>query len=224
MCRRVLEESVMTQGRSPSAAERAYEALRARILDGAVPPGAMLGETPLAADLGMSRTPVRAALSRLQVEGWIVIYPQRGALVRGLSQQTVGELAEARILLETAGERAAAPDARAKSVPRLEALIAAHREALRAGDLPRLVRELQSFHRCFVEAGGNQVLLELYERLADRHRFALSTAGAALFERGEESLAEHAELVDCFREGDSGQFERILRAHVVEDGAPREAR
>ncbi|NMA78307.1 MAG: GntR family transcriptional regulator [Actinomycetales bacterium] len=213
----------MTQGRSPSAAERAYETLRARILDGQVPPGTMLGESPLAADLGMSRTPVRAALSRLQSEGWIVIYPKRGALVRGLGPQTVAELAEARILLEVAGERSAGEAARSEAIPRLEALLAAHRDALSAGDLPALVRELQAFHRCFVEAGGNQVLLELYGRLADRHRFALSTAGAALFERGEEALAEHSLLLECFRDADSERFERTLRAHVAEDGAPREA-
>lgn len=214
----------MSQGQSsPSSAERAYEALRARILDGEVPPGTMLGESGLAAELGMSRTPVRAALSRLQDEGWIAIYPKRGALVRGLGQRAVGELAQARVLLETSGERSATDAARAETVPRLEELITAHREALSAGDLPRLVRALQAFHRCFVEAGDNRVLLELYERLADRHRFALSSAGASLFDRGEEAIAEHVRLLGCFRDGDSAGFERILRAHASEHGAPFEA-
>lgn len=214
----------MSQGQSsPSSAERAYDALRARILDGELPPGTMLGESGLAAELGMSRTPVRAALSRLQDEGWIAIYPKRGALVRGLGQRAVGELAQARVLLETSGERSATDAARAETVPRLEELITAHREALAAGDLPRLVRALQAFHRCFVEAGDNRVLLELYERLADRHRFALSSAGASLFDRGEEAIAEHVRLLGCFRDGDSAGFERILRAHASEHGAPFEA-
>ena len=214
----------MSQGQSsPSSAERAYDALRARILDGEVPPGTMLGESGLAAELGMSRTPVRAALSRLQDEGWIAIYPRRGALVRGLGQRAVGELAEARVLLETSGERAATAAARVEIVPRLEELIATHRRALAAGDLPLLVRTLQSFHRCFVEAGGNRVLLELYGRLADRHRFALSSAGASLFDRGEDAISEHVLLLECFRDGDSAGFERTLRAHVSEHGAPYEA-
>ena len=66
-------------------------------------------------------------------------------------------------------------------------------------------------------------MLELYGRLADRHRFALSTAGEELYVGAEESLAEHAELLDAFRRGDSARFEATLRCHVTEVGAPREA-
>lgn len=208
---------------APSAAERAYSVLRTRILDGEVPPGTMLGESPLAAELGMSRTPVRAALSRLQDEGWIAIYPKRGALVRGLGQRAVAELAQMRVLLETAGERCAPAQLRAEVAARLEDLLAAQRRAQTERDLPALLTTLQSFHRGFVEAGDNLVMLELYGRLADRHRFALSTAGEQLFAGGEESLAEHAELLDAFRDGDSERFEATLRAHVTEIGAPREA-
>lgn len=208
---------------APSAAERAYSVLRTRILDGEVPPGTMLGESPLAAELGMSRTPVRAALSRLQDEGWIAIYPKRGALVRGLGQRAVAELAQMRVLLETAGERCAPAQLRAEVAARLEDLLAAQRRAQTERDLPALLTTLQAFHRGFVEAGDNLVMLELYGRLADRHRFALSTAGEQLFAGGEESLAEHAELLDAFRDGDSERFEATLRAHVTEIGAPREA-
>ena len=214
----------MAQHRSaPSAAERAYGVLRTRILDGEVPPGTMLGETPLAAELGMSRTPVRAALSRLQDEGWIVIYPKRGALVRGLSQRAVSELAEMRVLLETAGERRASAEDRAAIAPRLAELVEAQRRAGAARDLPALLTALQAFHRGFVEAGGNAVMLELYARLTDRHRFALSSAGQQLFAKQEESLIEHEELLDAFRAGESARFETTLRAHVTEVGAPREA-
>lgn len=207
----------------PSAAERAYEALRTRILDGELEPGTMLGETPLAAELAMSRTPVRSALTRLQDEGWVTIYPKRGALVRGLGPRAIAELAEARVLLETASMRRATDAARASAAERLEDLIADQRAALAARDLPTLVRTLQTFHRVFVEAGDSQVQLELYARLADRHRFALSSEGEGLFARGEEALTEHTRLLQTFRDGDESAFEEVLRAHVAENGAPREA-
>lgn len=75
--------------------------IRDDILDGTHQPGSMLGETGLATSLGMSRTPVRAALVRLQDEGWIQVYPKRGALVQGLSDRAMLELADARFVLET---------------------------------------------------------------------------------------------------------------------------
>ncbi|UQN29111.1 GntR family transcriptional regulator [Brachybacterium kimchii] len=207
---------------APSAAERAYLRIRERILDGDLAPGAMLGEAGLAQELAVSRTPVRAALVRLQQEGWIAIYPQRGALVRGLSQRAVEELAEARAMLEITSARRAAPDARRRSVARLEEVLEAQRRTVRTRDLREHVTSLLAFHRCFVEAGGSDVLLELYERLADRHRFALSVEGEALLERGEETIREHAALAEAFTGGDLDLFEERLRAHVSEVGSPRE--
>src|SRR5699024_4307965 len=141
--RRRRRERSMTQVQpAPSAAERAYSVLRTRILDGEAPPGTMLGESPLAAELGMIRTPVRAALSRLQDEGWIAIYPKRGALVRGLGQRAVAELAQMRVLLETAGERCAPAQLRAEVAARLEDLLAAQRRAQTERDLPALLTTL----------------------------------------------------------------------------------
>lgn len=81
-------------GNSNSAAERAYQVIRENIIDGTHQPGTMLSESSLAADLGDSRTPVRVALARLQDDGWIIVYPKRGALVHVASGRTVAELAE----------------------------------------------------------------------------------------------------------------------------------
>ncbi|GAA1489147.1 GntR family transcriptional regulator [Brachybacterium sacelli] len=208
---------------APSAADRAYRQVRERILDGEILPGTMLGESGLATQLGMSRTPVRAALSRLQDEGWIVIYPKRGALVRGLGPREVTELAQTRVLLEIAGVEQAPSADRPRIADRLEEIIAAQRSALAARDLRPYVRLLLAFHRGFVEAGGNRVQLELYDRLADRHRFALSADGEKQLERGEVGIAEHELLVQHFRAADTAKFLSALRAHVSETGSPREA-
>lgn len=207
----------------PSAAERAYREIREQILGGDVPPGAMLGETGLAAELGMSRTPVRAALSRLQDEGWITIYPQRGALVRGLGPRAVAELAETRVLLEIAGAERATPADRTRVANRLETSIEDQRAAHADRDLHAFVGLLQGFHRGFVEAGGNLVQLELYDRLGDRHRYALSAEGGAQLDRGRNGIAEHERLLQHFRAGELDRFARLLRAHVTETGSPREA-
>src|SRR5262245_4889452 len=83
-----------------SAAERAHEESRAAIIEGRYEPGVMLSESELAASLGVSRTPVRTALARLQDEGWVTIYSKRGALVRGLSTEELRYSADVRQTLQ----------------------------------------------------------------------------------------------------------------------------
>ncbi|SMX83353.1 GntR family transcriptional regulator [Brevibacterium antiquum] len=205
---------------STSAAERAYQLIRTQILNGTHQPGTMLGETGLAADLAVSRTPVRVALARLQDEGWILIYPKRGAIVQGVDVRTVAELADARFVLETtAVDRA--PDApRQKLADALERSIAAQREAFDSGDVAAFIDLTLEFHRGFVEAGDNQVMLELYSQLSDRHRFILFASGERLLDRCEEIIAEHALLVEHLRTGDSTGFADILRGHLAENAPP----
>jgi DNA-binding GntR family transcriptional regulator len=95
------------------AAEQAHTFIRQAIRRGELAPGTMLSENELAASPSLSRTPVRAALSRLQDEGWVTIYPHRGALVHELTAQEVRESAEVRHALESAGIQRGDPARRA---------------------------------------------------------------------------------------------------------------
>ena len=203
-----------------SAAERAYRSIRDDILDGTHAPGTMLGESSLAARLGMSRTPVRVALARLQDEGWIVIYPKRGALVQGLDDRAVAELADARFVLETTAVSRASQTSRQQLADVLASSVRTQREAFDDGDLPRFIDLTLQFHRGFVEAGGNEVLLELYDRLSDRHRFTLFASGDRLLTQGEQIMADHEQLTDHLRDGDIAAFAAVLRGHIAE--APTE--
>lgn len=215
-----------TMTTASSAAERAHEAIRAAILAGEHRPGTMLGEAPLAAGLGMSRTPVRAALVRLQDEGWITIYPKRGALVRELTPQELRDHAESRLVLEGAAvQRASAAD-RAALADRLAPAIEAQREALEAGDTAAYVERTLAFHRGFVEVAGNPVLLELYDRLVDRHRLVLSSEHDGILARRDRILDEHAALLQALRDDDAERFAEVLAGHVagIYRVAPRAAR
>ena len=208
-------------GNTSSAAERAYQVTRERIIDGTYQPGTMLGESALAADLGVSRTPVRVALARLQDEGWIVVYPKRGALVQGVSERTVAELADARLLLETTAVDSASEGLRLRLANRLETSIEEQREALARRDLPNFIDLTLQFHGGFVEAGDNSVLLELYAHLADRHRFVLFAAGDHLFSRAADIIAEHEILVEQLRSGSATGFSKTLRDHITQNAPPR---
>jgi DNA-binding GntR family transcriptional regulator len=199
-----------------SASERAYKAIRERVLNGAYQQGTMLGEESLATEIGVSRTPVRTALTKLQDEGWITIYPKRGALVQGLSDRTVADLADARLVLESAAPSRASAEVRDQLANRLSRSIDAQREAFRDNDVRRFIELTIAFHRAFVEASGNSVLLELNDRLADRQRFLLFSHGDRLLARCNDIIAEHKTLVEHLRKGDAPGFAEALRGHLTD--------
>ncbi len=203
-----------------SAAERARSAIRASILDGTHRPGTMLSENELAAELSMSRTPVRAALTRLQDEGLIAIYPKRGALVRSLSDREIADLADARLVLESAGVQRASTAARRALADRLEPGLVEQRAALIARDLDGFVTSTIAFHRSFVEAGGNLALTEIGDRLTDRQRLLLSAQRDSLFERADQIFDEHRALVERLRADDPDGFAEALRGHLLDMHGP----
>ncbi len=201
--------------RIQSAADRAYDAIRAAILDGTHRPGSMLSENELAEGLGMSRTPIRAALVRLQDDGCITIYPKRGALVRELSSREIADLMDARLILETMGVQRAGSSVRRSLADRLEAELPDQRDALSRRDLDRFIGLAISFHQSFIAASGNALLTEIGDRLADRQRLLLSAHRELLFQRVDETIEEHRALVERLRADDPVGFAEALRTHVM---------
>lgn len=153
-----------------SAKDRAYRHVKGRILDGALPGGALLSEGEVAAELGLSRTPVREAFLVLESEGLMHLYPKRGALVVPVSADEVRDVMEARQVVER--HAAARVSARPPEgiVERLEALIGEQDERRRAGDAPGFVDADRRFHRALVDAAGNAVLLRFYDSLRERQQ------------------------------------------------------
>lgn len=206
--------AVVTDGES--AGERAYRSVREGLLTGRYVGGAMLSEATLAAELGLSRTPVRAALIRLQDEGWVTIYPKRGALVQTLSERAIAELAEVKVMLESGAVRGMDAAGRDALAERLRPDLDEQRRALAAGDLSAFVELSIRFHRSFVACSGNSVLLELYDRLADRQRFLLFSYGARLLERADEIVDEHRAMINAVVADDPAAFLQVLRGHLTD--------
>ena len=198
-----------------SATERTYCAILDGILNGEHVPGAMLSEATLAAQIGVSRTPVRTALARLQDDGWITIYPKRGALVQGLSERAIDDLAESCLVLESVSVQLAEPERRHELATRLDEEIAVQRSAQFAGDLRGFIESTVAFHRSFVEISDNTVLLELDDRLADRRRFLMFSFGDTFLERCRDIIAGHIELVERLRADDAAGFAAVLKKHLV---------
>lgn len=200
--------------KTESSADRAIASIRNAIIDGTYPGESMLSENQLAAQLGMSRTPVRTALARLQDEGWIRIYPKSGALVRGLTPEDIADIVDARVVLETSGVTRATPQVRVQLAADLRPTIVEQRQVLAAGDMRRFVELSVEFHGAFLTIGGNPYLIDLGERLADRQRQMLFAHQDAMRNRSDHIIDEHQLLLDCLRDDDPARFDRILRAHL----------
>lgn len=199
---------------SESAAVRAYEHIRDGIIEGRYRTDDMLGESGLAAELSLSRTPIRSALIRLQDEQWITIYPKRGALVKGLSDRAISDLTDTRYILESAAVQRADASQITALAERLTHQITEQQTALEEQDVHRFVDLTTAFHRSFVEVSGNQVLLELSDRLADRQRYMLFRLGSQLLNQCQLVLDEHRELVEALRAEDPARFAESLRRHI----------
>ena len=199
-----------------SAADIAHAHLRAQILNGAVPGGTMLSEGAVADELGMSRTPVREAFLRLQTEGWLRLYPKRGALVLEADPRERENIVGARVLIESDAVRRIAADAAARealSAP-LHEILARQREAAAAEDLEAIAAIDAEFHTAIVEAGGNGLLSAFYSTLRDRQRRMTARSLWRRAGRTERVLAEHAELVRLVAAGDAAAFEAALETHI----------
>jgi DNA-binding GntR family transcriptional regulator len=150
-----------------------YEVLRQRILEGRHAPGARLVEQRLAEELGVSRTPVREALARLQSEGLVEIYPNRGAVVRTFTPQHLVDAYGLRAVLEGHAAHQAARRIGGSGLEALERECEALEAALetsfssRRDEVEFLVHHNGLYHQTIIAASGNQRLMDLVQQVSD---------------------------------------------------------
>ena len=197
-----------------SATDRAYAFAKERILDGRFPGGELISEGDVAAGVGLSRTPVREAFLRLESEGLLRLYPKRGALVVPVSAAEVEHVLETRLVVERFAWEKVIRDGCDLGAGPEEALAAQHERAA-AGDAPGFVEADRAFHRLFVAAAGNPILLTLHDSLRDRQ----SRMGLAALARGthrtEQILLEHRALADAVLARDEEAAHRLVGEHLA---------
>ena len=183
--------------------DRAYEALKERILSSEFPPGSFLAERQLAEQLGMSKTPVKAALERLQFEGLIAISPQQGIVVRDLADagdrrpvrdpRGAGDLHPA-----FAGRQADAGAGRAG--PRQPATPSGRFSG--SGSVGRGVELDAEFHMQFAEFLGNREILRVMRQLRDKVQRMITRVFQLNPGRIDTSYDEHLAIAEATIAGD----------------------
>ena len=186
-----------------SASRRAYEHVKQQILDGTLEGTELLSEGDIAQELGVSRTPVRTAFGQLESEGYLKLYPKRGAIVTPIAPREAEEVIETRWMIERYALEQASP-----------ALGAELGQLAEVGDEQDFIEADRACHRALVASTGNAILLSLYDTLRDRQRRMLRVS-ARTDERKATIVAEHRELAAAVAAGQDAT--EILRRHL--DGA-----
>lgn len=189
-----------------------YDRLRDGIVSGEFPPGMHMVETSLAKTLGVSRTPIREALSRLEQDG-LVERGSRGLQVRQRSPAEILEIFEVRIVLEGTAARLAAE--RHTEVDRIR--IQGHLNKLEAQEAstPSVLAAInREFHRSIWQASHNRTLVDMLERLSVHlFRYPFTTYEAE--GRAESSLLEHKELAEAIMSRDGDKAARLASHHMT---------
>jgi len=206
--------------------------LHARVLSGELPSGTRLRQKALAEEFGVSRTPVREALRKLQAGGLVELQPNRGAVVRGLSPREIRDAYEVRAALEALAAGLAAERVNREQLRRLERAQGEFRAALQgtitrrqggreiaARDVRRWASANDAFHQTIHEAGGNEVLAGTLAQLAqnfprDLSRMVVSESTAML----EANVREHEAILEALERHDATAAYERMRQHVTRAG------
>jgi DNA-binding GntR family transcriptional regulator len=187
--------------------------LRTAILDGTLAPGSQLREIPLAADLGVSRAPLREALAILSDEGLVVKYPYKGAFVSEVSAAGMSEIASLRKRLEPLAIELALP--RLTGTRRLQVTRALEDMAIGAdnNDAAGTIDAHMAFHRAFYELSQHKLLLDLWKSWEAQLQMFFSADHRA-FADLHDLVADHVRLLEIIDRGDLDEITREIAVHV----------
>jgi DNA-binding GntR family transcriptional regulator len=197
-----------------TASQRAYDFAKWAILNAVYPSGDVVSVNRLAAEIGLSRSPVREALLRLETEGLVRVMPGRGAVVATFSPEEVEDVLEARLLVEN--HTAARSFRNRKSF--LPDLLEVHEEMKRRRreqDTAGFTHADRHFHELIVDGAQNQVLSEMYRSLRDRQTLFTSAMVRGRTDRMEAAIAEHDGILDRLHGEDEDAFIEVVNAHLA---------
>jgi DNA-binding GntR family transcriptional regulator len=193
--------------------DQAYTLIKERIIKLAYRPGAFLNEAQISEDLGIGRSPVHMAISRLALEDLVEIAPRKGVIVKPMSIDDFRSIYEARMLNEPAAAGLAAKRATEEDIRDLKALMREARAA-RKGDSDQLIAIDRAFHGAIADATKNRVLSQLLRTLHDRSLRQTYISWNYTSGLESDTLGEHKAVVDAIAARDSQEAERLMRAHL----------
>ncbi|WP_433802408.1 GntR family transcriptional regulator [Actinomycetospora sp. CA-084318] len=194
-----------------SLREQVFAQLRAAIVDGTLEPGERLHDAELCRWLGVSRTPVREAIARLELAGLVVVKPGSSTVVSPLDHRAARDAAEVAAAMHELATRAAAPHLTDAHLHAMTHANQRFERALHDDDVDAAIAADDAFHGVPVEVAANRALRDTLDQVTPLLRRMERTRFASL--TGRASVAQHARIVELLRAGDADEAGREARAN-----------
>lgn len=190
-----------------------FQTLRQAIITGEFAPGERLMEISLAERLGVSRTPVREAIRKLELEGLVVMIPRKGAEVAKITKERLRDVLEVRCALEELAATLACQRIDEAGKERLKNCHEEFIQAVEQGDALEIANQDETFHECIFEATGNDRLLQIVHNLKEQmYRYRMEYVKDASYRK--ELVAEHEKLLGAILGGDTETAKEVMRHHI----------
>ena len=193
--------------------ELVFESLREAIISGKLAAGERLMEIQMAEEMGVSRTPVREAIRKLELEGLVVMIPRKGAYIAGLSLKDIADVFEIRSALEGLAAELAAERITDNELEDLERHLVKISEESETGDLDKVVATDTDFHSLIYKASRNQRLSQIINNLREQiQRFR--TTSLSYPGRMKAAVEEHRKIVEALSMRDGELARRLAFEHI----------
>ena len=190
-----------------------FNTLRRAILKGELKPGERLMEITLADKLGVSRTPIREAIRKLELEGLVVMAPRKGAKVASITERYLNDVLEVRKGIEVLAISLACKRKTGEELEKLETIEQSFQKLIESGNLTELAEMDVKFHDTIYQATNNQRLVQLLNNLREQmYRYRMEYLKDIAVRR---TLAEeHKAICRALRERDEQQAEEYVSIHI----------
>lgn len=190
-----------------------YEYLRKAIMDGMIKPGERIIERSYAEKFNASRTPIREALRKLEMEGFVEYIPRRGVVAKGLDQNEIAEIYAIRRSLESLAIRSAVANITIEQVNLLEKIVDEAFTASESDNYELVVKQLRKFDEVMLDASQMPRLKKMISGLQESLRY-YRKLNLASEKRRKIAVKEHAKILQAIIAKDSLQAENLLCEHI----------
>lgn len=190
-----------------------FENLRTAILEGNLKSGQRLMEVQLAEQLGVSRTPVREAIRKLELEGLVIMLPRKGAYVADMSFKDLIDVLEIRASLEGLAASLASERRREEDIAVLEKVAKEFEESIKNADVENVLKKDVEFHERIFSLANNKKLYHLITSLWEQvHRFRVTYVSD--YEASLSLVDEHNKILEAIKDGDCEKAKRYATEHI----------
>ncbi len=194
--------------------DTAYQKLKESILSGQFPPGSFLAERQLTGLLGMSKTPIRAALEHLESEGLVSVSPQQGIVVREISPREIFDVFDIRYALEPHVARSLGERHSPEHIEKLRSHLAVQEVVYAQNKVLEATRLDREFHMLLCQLHGNREIIRVMDQIWDKIFREVVRILSQKHHRMQASIVEHQAIVDAIASGNGDTAQKQMLEHI----------